>query len=152
MILCGLALSAVIASLTHSLTDQLQGTQVIEDEEFRYMHVGVKKGSVHVEMLKEAGGSYTLFDTDEDAVNAVLNGQVDGYLCLEIRANFYANSEYKGRISAYSTKLRSYPCALAMPRQSPVRRQINVAVLKLLDESAWDFLLDRYGVERIPGA
>jgi polar amino acid transport system substrate-binding protein len=149
MILCGLALSAVIASLTHSLTDQLQGMQVIEDEEFRYMNVAVKRGSVHVEMLKETGGSYTLFDTDEGALNAVLNGQVDGYLCPETRASFYANSEYKGKLSFYSTKLRSYLFALAMPRESPLRRQINVAVLKLIDESAWDSLLDHYGLQRI---
>jgi hypothetical protein len=56
MIVCGLALSAVIASLTHSVTDQLQQMQVMEDEELRYMHLGVKKGSVQVDMLKEAGG------------------------------------------------------------------------------------------------
>jgi polar amino acid transport system substrate-binding protein len=151
MIICGLALSAVIASLTHSLTDQLQEMQVIEDTEFRYMHLGVKKGSVQVDMLKEAGGYYTLFDTDEGAMDALLNGQIDGYLCVEIRANFYANNQYKGKISVYPTKLRPYLYALAMPMQSPLRRPINVAVLKLMDESAWESLLDRYGLTKVSG-
>jgi polar amino acid transport system substrate-binding protein len=148
MIVCGLALSAVIASLTHSLTDQLQQMQVIEDDEFRYMHLGVKSGSVQVDMLREAGGYFTLFDTDEEAMNAVLNGQVDGYLCFETRANFFANHEYSGKISVYATKLKTHLYALAMPRQSPLRRPINVAVLKLMGDSVWESLLDRYGLER----
>ena len=149
MIVCGLALSAVIASLTHSLTDQLQQMQVIEDDEFRYMHLGVKSGSVQVDMLKEAGGYYTLFDTDEEAMNAVLNGQIDGYLCFETRANFYANHEYSGKVSVYSTKLKAHLYALSMPRQSPLRRPINVAVLRLMEDSVWESLLDRYGLERV---
>src|SRR5271157_1240534 len=151
MIVCGLALSAVIASLTHSLTDQLQQMQVIEDDEFRYMHLGVKSGSVQMDMLREAGGYYTLFDTDEEAMNAVLNGQVDGYLCFETRANFFANHEYSGRISVYTTKLKAHLYALAMPRQSPLRRPINVAVLRLMNDSVWESLLDRYGFERASG-
>jgi ABC-type amino acid transport substrate-binding protein len=151
MIVCGLALSAVIASLTHSLTDQLQQMQVIEDDELRYMHLGVKKGSVQVEMLKEAGGYYTMFDTDEDAMNALLNGQVDGYLCFETRATFYANHEYSGKISVYSTKLKAHLYALAMPKQSPLRRPINVAMLRLMDDSVWESLLDHYGLERVSG-
>ncbi len=148
MIICGLALSAVIASLTHSVTDQLQQMQVIEDEEFRYMHLGVKSGSVQVDMLKEAGGSYALFDTDEGAINAVLNGQIDGYLCVETRANFYANHDYSGKISVYQTKLKPHLYALSMPKKSALRKPINVAVLKLLENSVWESLLDRYGLEK----
>lgn len=147
MIVCGMALSAVIASLTHSLTDQLQQMQVIEDDDFRYMHLGVKSGSVQMDMLREAGGYYTLFDTDEEAMNAVLNGQVDGYLCFETRANFFANHEYSGRISVYTTKLKAHLYALSMPKESPLRRPINIAVLRLMNDSVWESLLDRYGME-----
>ena len=149
MILCGLALSAVIASLIHSLGDQLQEMQVIQDDELRYMHLAVKRASVQVAILKEAGGYYTLYETDEDAMNAVLKGQVDGYLCLEPRAHFYANHEYSGKISVYSTKLKYNLYALAMPKQSPLRRPVNVAVLRLLDDSVWESILDRYGLERV---
>lgn len=123
--------------------------QVIEDDELRYMHLGVKSGSVQVDMLKEAGGYYTLFDTDDEAMNAVLSGQIDGYLCFETRANFYANGEYSGKISVYSTKLKAHLYALAIPRESPLRRPINVAVLRLMDDSVWESLLDRYGLERV---
>ena len=147
MIVCGLALSAVIASLTHSLTDQLQQMQVVEDDEFRYMHLGVKGGSVQMDMLREAGGYYTLFDSDEEAMNAVLNGQVDGYLCFETRANFFANHEYSGRISVYATKLKGHLYALSMPKESPLRRPINIAVLRLMNDSVWESLLNRYGLE-----
>jgi polar amino acid transport system substrate-binding protein len=149
MIVCGLALSAVIASLTHSVTDQLQQMQMIEDDEFRYMHLGVKSGSVQVDILKEAGAYYTLFDTDEDAMNGVLNGQTDGYLCLETRANFYANHDYSGKISVYPTRLKTHLYALAMPKGSALRKPINVAVLKLLNDSVWESLLDQYGLESV---
>ncbi len=149
MIICGLALSAVIASLTHSFTDQIQQMQVIEDDEFRYMHLGVKTGSVQVDMLREAGGYFTLFETDEEAMTAVLNGEIDGYLCFETRANFYATHDYSGKVSVYATKLKSHLYALAMPKHSPLRRSINVAVLRLEGDSIWESLLDRYGLENV---
>jgi ABC-type amino acid transport substrate-binding protein len=80
-------------------------------------------------------------------MNAVLNGQVDGYLCFETRANFFANHEYSGRVSVYATKLKAHLYALAMPRQSPLRRPINIAVLRLMNDSVWESLLNRYGLE-----
>ena len=82
-------------------------------------------------------------------MNAVLSSQIDGYLSFETRANFYASHEYRGKISVYPTKLRAHLCALAMPKQSPLRGPINVAVLKLMADSVWESLLDRYGLENI---
>ena len=101
-----------------------------------------------VPLLREAGGYFTLFDTDEEAVNAVLNGQVDGYLSFETRANFFANHEYSGKVSVYASRLKTHFYALAVPRQSRLRRLINVAALRLMGDSIWESLLDRYGLER----
>jgi polar amino acid transport system substrate-binding protein len=149
MMVCALALSAFIASLTHSLTDQLQETQALDDTDLRYMRLGVKKGSVQAQMIKERGGYHTLFDTDEEAVNAVLTNQIDGYLCPEARAYHFANYAFNGRVSVYETSLKGYLYALAMPKGSPLRRPINVAILKLLDKSVWESLVERYGLEKM---
>ncbi len=148
MMVCALALSAFIASLTHSLSGQLQETQTLDDTDLRYMYLGVKKGSVQAEMVKEMGGYYALFDTDEEAVNAVLANQVDGYLCPDARAYDFANGLYAGRVSVYDTRLKEYLYSLSMPIGSPLRRPINVAILKLAANSTWDSLLERYGLER----
>ena len=149
MMVCALALSAFIASLTHSLTDQLQETQALDDTDLRYMHVGVKKGSVQAQMIKETGGYHTLFDTDEEAVKAVLSNQVDGYLCPEARAYHFANYAYSGRVSVYETSLKGYLYSLAMPKGSALRRPVNIAILKLMANSTWESLMERYGLEKV---
>ena len=148
MMICALALSAFIASLTHSLTGQLQESQALDDTDLRYMHVGVKKSSVQAQMMKERGGYHSLFDTDEEAVNAVLSNQIDGYLCPEARAYHFANYAYKGRVSVYETNLKGYLYSLAMPAGSPLRRPVNVAILKLMANSTWETLMERYGLEK----
>lgn len=147
MIVCGLALSALIASLSHSLTDQAQEMQVIDNDQVRYMHLGLKKGSFQEGAIREMGGYYTLFDTDEEALGSLLAGRIDGYLCFDTRAYYYANHEFKGKISVYPTRLKPALYAMAMPKQSPLRRPLNVAILKLLDRGLWESLLDRYGLE-----
>jgi polar amino acid transport system substrate-binding protein len=149
MMVCALALSAFIASLTHSLTDQLQETQALDDTDLRYMHVGVKKGSVQAQTIKETGGYHTLFDTDEEAVNAVLSNQIDGYLCPEARAYHFANYAFSGRVSVYETSLKGYLYSLAMPKGSSLRRPINVAILKLMANSTWESLMESYGLEKV---
>jgi len=81
-------------------------------------------------------------------MNAVLTGQIDGYLCFETRANFYATHDYTGRVSVYATRLKPHLYALAMPKNSPLRRPINVAMLQLSRDSVWESLLERYGLEQ----
>ena len=149
MMVCALALSAFIASLTHSLSGQLQETQALDDTDLRYMHLAVKKGSVQADMVREMGGYHSLFGTDEEAVNAVLAGQVDGYLCPDARAHDFANGAYSGRVSVYETNAKGYLYSLSMPTGSPLRRPVNVAILKLAANSTWDSLMERYGLEKI---
>jgi polar amino acid transport system substrate-binding protein len=149
MMVCALALSAFIASLTHSLTDQLQESQALDETDLRYMNLGVKKGSVQAQSIKERGGYYALFDTDEEAVNAVLRNQIDGYLCPEDRAYHFANYVFNGRVSVYETSLKGYLYCLAMPKGSSLRRPINIAILKLMKNSTWESLMERYGLEKI---
>jgi polar amino acid transport system substrate-binding protein len=149
MMVCALALSAFIASLTHSLSDQLQETQALDDTDLRYMYVGVKKGAVQAEMIREIGGYHALFDTDEEALKAILSNQIDGYLCPDARAYHFANEAYNGRVSVYETSLKGHLYSLSMPKGSPLRRPINVAILKLMANSTWESLMERYGLEKI---
>ena len=150
MMLCALALGAFIASLTHSLTDQLEDMQLLNDADLRYMHLGIKKGASQLQTIKDIGSHYTLYDTDEDAINALLKGQIDGYISPEARAYYFANRMFKGQVSVFQTSLRGYLYALAMPMNSPLRRPINAAILKLLDNSSWESLLKDYGLEKVP--
>ncbi len=148
MMVCALALSAFIASLTHSLTAQLKEPQPLDETDLRYMRLGIKKGSAQSQAMREMGVNYAFFDTDENALNALLKGQIDGYLCPEARAYYFANRALSGQVSVYQTNLKGFLYAFGMPKESPLRRPINMAILKLQENSTWESLLERYGLER----
>jgi polar amino acid transport system substrate-binding protein len=146
MLLCAVALSAFIASLTTSLVADRSSIQIVTEETLRHMHLGGIEGSAETVVIQRMGGTYSLYTREEDALKAVLNSEVEGFLYDEITLRYYANGEYKGRISVYPTSLRRFSIAFGMPKNSPWRTPINVALLGLIEKPDWIFLLDRYGL------
>jgi ABC-type amino acid transport substrate-binding protein len=84
MLVCALALSALIASLTTALTESRARVEVIKEDNLRQMHLGGIKGSTESTVLRGLGGEYTLFPGEEDALKGVINRQIDGFLYDEI--------------------------------------------------------------------
>ena len=81
-------------------------------------------------------------------MKALLSKKIDGALSDEITLNYFEEQLYRGAISIYPTDLKRHAFALAMPKDSPMRRSVNVALVKIMDEPAWDAILDRYGFDK----
>ena len=147
MLVCTLVLSALIASLTTALTDSRAKVEVIEEDSLRDMHLGGIKGSAESTVLRELGGEYTLFPTEEDALKGVINRQIDGFLYDEITLSYYRDHEYKGKIAILPTKVRRFLFGFGLPWGSPWSRKLDAALLNLMERQDWAFLLNRYGLE-----
>ena len=96
MLVCAVALSALIASLTTALNESRARVEVIEEDSLRQMHLGGIKGSTESAVLKGIGGDYTLFPGEQDALKSVINRQIDGFLYDEITLSDYRDHDYKG--------------------------------------------------------
>ena len=156
MLSCALILSALTASLTTSLVVSRSMTNTVSEEALRHMHLAGIEGSAEATVLERISENYTLFNTEEDALKAVLSKEVEGYLYDEITLNYYRDNAYKDKIAVYPTNMRRFAFAYGLPKDSPWRTRIDVAIMDLMERSEWACLLSRHGMgknfEQIPSA
>ncbi len=156
MLACAVGLSALTASLTTSLVASKNMASAVSEETLRHMRIAGVESSVEAGVLEKINGKYNLYKMEEDALEAVLNKQVDGYLYDEITLRHYRDNGYKNRIALYPTTLKRYSFAYGLPKDSPWRTRINVALMDLMEKPDWVFLLSRYGIgqnfEEIPSS
>lgn len=154
MLVCALALSALTASLASSLTANKILVETVPQETLRQMRLATVQGSAESTVLKATGARVLLYDSEEQALLAVVNKVADGYLYDNFTLRYYAENEYRGKISVYPTDLRRFSFSYGLPVDSPWRTKINVALLRLMEKNEWAFLLNRYGLgedlEEIP--
>jgi len=147
MLLCAIALSALIASLTNAIAESRAKVDIVTDEQLQHMLLGGVKGSAETMALNKLGGKYKLYDDEEDALKGVLKGEIEGYLYDAITLHYYADNEYKDKITVYQTNFKRFFFAFGLPKNSSLHKKINIALLSLMERPDWAFLLKRYGLE-----
>lgn len=157
MFLCAIALSAMIASLTNAISENRAKINIVTDEQLQQMYLGGVKGGAEAMALTKLGGKYKLYNQEEDALNGVLKGEIDGYLYDAITLHYYEDNDYKDKISVYQTNFKRSFFAFGLPKNSPLLKKINISLLSLMERPDWGFMLKRYGLEenfeaiRLPG-
>lgn len=156
MLSCAVALSALVASLTTSLALNRLMSRTVGENTLRHMRLGGIEASVESAVLKNIGGTYLLYKTEQDALRALLNKEIDGYVYDEVTLHYYMDNDYKDKISVDPTDLRRFAFAFGFPKDSPWRTRINASLLSFIEKPDWVFLLNRYGLgqnfEEIPAS
>lgn len=147
MLVCAIALSTLITSLTNALSESRTVTEVVREETLGRMRLAGIKGSAESFVLSNIGGKYALYGSQTEALRAMLARDVDAFLYDEITLHYLQNNDYRDRISVYPTTSRRFMFAFGLPRNSPLLRDVNYALLKLMEDQGWPFLLKRYGLE-----
>jgi polar amino acid transport system substrate-binding protein len=145
MFFCAVVLSAFIASLTSSLTLSKLTTTVIDLNSLKSMHLGTVKGTVPATLLQRMNMRFTIFAEEHDVWEALANKRVDGFLYDEATLKYYASTPHGSSVSVYPIQMKRLQYAFSMPNGSPIRKEINAALLSLMNEPYWDFLADHYG-------
>jgi len=148
MLVCAITLSALIASLASSLYANRSATDVVDEETLRHMLLGSVSDGAESTILKNIGGKYLLYRDEEEALKALLNGKIEGFFYDEITLHYYKDNDYKNRISVYPTGSRRFSFAFGLPKESPLRRKVNFALLSLIEKPDWVYLLKRYGLKQ----
>jgi len=146
MLSCAVALSALVASLTTSLALNRLMSQMVAENILRHMRLGGIEASAESTVLKNIGGTYVLYKTEQDALRALLNKEIDGYVYDEVTLHYYMDNDYKDKISVDPTDLRRFSFAFAFPKDSRWRTPINASLLNFIEKPDWVFLLNRYGL------
>jgi len=148
MLICALALSAFIASLSSSLMTHHFSETKFGTDKLRRMHLGTEAGSVPHSIVEKISSRTTFIKGGEEVVlKALLDKKIDGFLYDEATLHYYAEGKYRGIITVHPTSLKEIVIAYGMPHNSPLRKPINISLLKLLDEPVWESILGRYGLD-----
>ncbi|HAJ26542.1 MAG TPA: hypothetical protein DCG53_04750 [Syntrophus sp. (in: bacteria)] len=148
MLICALALSAFIASLSSSLTTHHLSETKFGIDKLRRMHLGTEAGSVPHSIVEKIGSRTTFIKGgEEDVLKELINKKIDGFLYDEATLHYYAEGKYRGIITVHPTSLKEIVIAFGMPHNSPLRKPINISLLKILDEPVWESILSRYGLD-----
>jgi len=146
MLVCSLALSAFVASLASSLTARTFTEKIVDLQSLRGMDLGTVRHDVADGIVKKIGGRYSLYETEEESLNALINEKIDGFLFDEVTLHYHADRAYRGKISVSATDMKRIPYAFGFPQNSPLRKKINIAMLKIMDEPIWEAILKYYGL------
>ena len=146
MLLCALALSAFIASLTSSLTAQSREDFYMSVPQLERMHLGTVRDDVADDIIRSLGGRYELYDDDQSAIKALLEKRIEGFLFDEVTLNYYAENQYRRRIFVKPAALGNIPFAFAMPSGSRLRKPVNIALLTIMNQPIWEAILSQYGL------
>jgi polar amino acid transport system substrate-binding protein len=146
MLSCAVALSALVASLTTSLALNRLMSRTVGENTLRHMRLGGIEASAESPVLKNIGGAYVLYQTEQEALSALLNKEIEGFVYDEVTLHYYMDHDYKGKISVDPTDLKRFAFAFGFPKDSPWRTPINTCLLNFIEKPDWAFLLSRYGL------
>ena len=141
MVLCAVAFSAVIASLTYSLSAQGHTAQPLESDQIKKMRIGIFKGSTQERILEGMGVRYIQCDNTDHCIKDLLAKKTDGFMYDEGYLHYLSETRYRGIVTVYPTDLKPYRRAFAMPKNSALRKPFNIALLKILDRPVGEALI-----------
>ena len=142
-VVCVITFGAVIASLTYYLGAQQYSGWVVDSDKLKGMHIGVFRTSATVQILEGMGIRYTPCENTDECVTALTRGKINGFLYDEGYLRYLSETRYRGRLSIYATDLKPYRRAFAMPKNSPLRKPFNVALLKVMDRPMGEAVINQ---------
>ena len=120
-----------IAQLSSDLTMQSIKANINGPEDLRGRRVALVGGTTSYEYMKKERAYIEVFDTVEDAYDALLNETVDAVVYDAPNLLFYANGEGRGKVSVVGKIFEPQDYGLALPQGSPLREKFNRAILTL---------------------
>jgi polar amino acid transport system substrate-binding protein len=106
--------------------------------------VGTVEGSASVDLLRKEDIAHRVYPTVAAAIDGLLAHDVNALVYGSVVLRYYAERDEHRRIEVLPGHLESLSLAFPLRDDSPLRDPINGALRRVLDESHWNDLKDRY--------
>ena len=134
------------ATVTTSLTvQQLQGG-IQNENDLPGKNVATIAGSTSANYLRKNNIQATEVSRIEDAYDLVLNGQVEAVVFDAPVLLYYASHGGKGKVQTVGSIFENENYGIVFSPNSPYRRQINNALLKLLENGTYQDIYKKWFV------
>src|SRR5205807_7576284 len=93
--------------------------------------VAVVQGSTSAAYVRQLGAFLSAYDQVEGCYDALLTGTVDAVVSDAPNLLYYAKNQGKGQVAVVGKLFAPQDYAVAVRQGSPLRKQINLALVKL---------------------
>jgi polar amino acid transport system substrate-binding protein len=132
------------AQLAATLTvQQIQGG-INGPDDLQGKRVATTRGSTAAAHLRELKAQVHEVAQISEAYEALLNKDVDAVVFDAPVLLYYAANEGKGRVHMVGTPFRKEDYGMVFPANSPLRRQVNNALLALREDGTYQQLYDKW--------
>ncbi len=146
-ILCVIAglflVSSFTASITRVLTSELLTGRIRSEGDLRRLHVAVPAG-LPMEALRQIGATFSVHGSPQDAIGAVVRGDVEACIMSEPILRYYAGTSFRGKIDVIPMPGEKRFYAIGLAPKSIQRKAINIALLEIGASPEWNDILARY--------
>ncbi len=132
------------ATVTTSMTVQTLQGDIKGLEDLQNRTIATTAGSTAVEFLRSKQIKILEVDKIESAYDALLKQQVDAVVFDSPVLMYYASREGKGNVQLVGDMLREESYGIAVANNSPYRKPINSALLKLRENGTYQTLYDKW--------
>ena len=132
------------ASVTSSLTVQQLRSDIKGPEDLPGKRVVTVKGSTSAEYLTQQNIQPTEFTRVEDAYQALQKGEADAVVYDAPVLLYYASHEGKGKANVIGPIFRKESYGILFPADSPKRKPVNAALLKLKETGTYERLYTKW--------
>ena len=132
------------AAVTSSLTIQQLHGDINGPEDLPGKRVATVQGSTSAEYLRRHNVDPAEFPKVEDAFQAIQQGQADAVVYDAPVLLYYASHEGKGKVQTVGNIFRKESYGILFPSNSPYRKRVNEALLKIRENGTYDQLYTKW--------
>ncbi len=132
------------AQLTTTLTvEQIRGA-IEGPGDLPGKQVATVAGSTAVDYLRAQNAQVQEFATTDQMFKALQDKKVDAVVTVAPLLLYYAAHEGKGLVKTVGAEFNTAPAAIMVQLDSPLRRKINVALIKLRENGTYQQIYDKW--------
>lgn len=132
------------ATLTASQTVQQLRGSIQDVDDLPGKRVATTTGSTAAQYLRERGAQVEEFPRIEDAYDALASGRADAVVFDSPVLLYYASHEGRGKVRVIGAIFREENYGIVLPLNSPYRKPINHALLRLREKGTYDELYGKW--------
>ena len=132
------------AAVTSSLTLQQLRGDINGPEDLPGKRVATVKGSTSMDYLRRHNIEATEFTNVEQAFKAAQQGSADAVVYDAPVLLYYASHEGKGKVQVVGNIFRKESYGILFPSNSPYRKPVNEALLKIREDGTYDRLYGKW--------
>lgn len=139
-------ISGFTAAISASLTAERLSGKVRGLQDLPHVRVGAVALTESVPWLRQRGISAVAFPEVKDALQAIVDHEIDAFVFDEAVLKSISSVEFPGRIFVLPKTFEHYYLSMAVNNGSALREPINRALLQFMATDEWNSLLARHSV------